>query len=112
MIIERLVVGLRNQWSWALPAFVRGALRLRRGDIELVYTSGGAYSAHLAGYWLKRWCGVRWIVEVHDPLVFPERPLRNRDDRFQARLEEVQQAMPKRGARRASTGQSRLQDMN
>jgi predicted Zn-dependent protease len=32
--------------------------------------------------------------------------------RFQARLEEVQQAMPKRGARRASTGQSRLQGMN
>ena len=87
MLVERLAIGLRNQWSWALPAFVRAAWRLRRGDIELVYTSGGAYSAHLAGWWLKRWCKARWIVEVHDPLVFPDRPLRNRDDRFQARLE-------------------------
>lgn len=87
MLVERLSIGLRNQWSWALPAFVRAAWRLRRGDIELVYTSGGAYSAHLAGWWLKRFCNVRWIVEVHDPLVFPDRPLRNRDDRFQARLE-------------------------
>ena len=87
MVVERLTTGLRNQWSWALPAFARAALMLRRGDIELVYTSGGAYSAHLAGWWLKRWCGARWIVEVHDPMVFPERPLRNRDDRFQARLE-------------------------
>lgn len=32
--------------------------------------------------------------------------------RFQARLEEVQQAMPKRGARRASTGSQRLQIAN
>ena len=32
--------------------------------------------------------------------------------RFQARLEEVQQAMPKRGVRRASNGQSRLQNAN
>lgn len=32
--------------------------------------------------------------------------------RFQARMEEVQQAMPKRGARRAATGQQRLQIAN
>ncbi len=32
--------------------------------------------------------------------------------RFQARLEEVQQAMPKRGTRRTSAGQPRLQGMN
>ncbi len=87
MAVERVALGLRNQWSWALAAFVHGAWRLRRGDIELVYSSGGAYSAHLAGWWLKRWCRARWIVEVHDPMVFPGRPLRNRDDRFQARLE-------------------------
>lgn len=87
MVVERVLVGLRNQWSWALPAFVRAAWRLRRGDIEVVYTSGGAYSAHLAGSWLKRWCSARWIVEVHDPLVFPQRHLRTRDDRFLAQLE-------------------------
>jgi len=87
MLLERLLVGLRSQWSWALAAFARAAWLMRRGDIELVYTSGGAYSAHLAGWWLKRWLGARWIVEVHDPLIFPGRPLRNRDERFQARLE-------------------------
>jgi hypothetical protein len=87
MVIERLCVGLRNQWSWSLPAFVRSVRLMRRTDIELVYTSGGAYSAHLAGWWLKRRCGAFWIAEIHDPIVFPDRPLRNRDDRFQARLE-------------------------
>jgi len=88
MVIERLCVGLRNQWSWSLPAFVRSVQLMRHKDIELVYTSGGAYSAHLAGWWLKRRRRVFWIAEIHDPIVFPERPLRNRDDRFQARLEQ------------------------
>lgn len=87
MVLEKLLIGLRNQWSWALPAFVRGAWMLRRGDIDLVYSSGGAYSAHLAGWWLKRWCGAKWIVEVHDPMVFPGREPANRDERFQAKLE-------------------------
>jgi hypothetical protein len=87
MVAEKLLFGLRNQWSWALPAFVRGAWMLHRRQIDLVYTSGGAYSAHLAGWWLKRWCGAKWIVEVHDPMVFPGREPANRDERFQARLE-------------------------
>lgn len=87
MLIERLLTGLRSQWSWALPAFVSAVRLLRQGDIELVYSSGGAYSAHLAGWWLKRWRGVRWIAEVHDPMVFPGRLLRNRDDHLLARLE-------------------------
>lgn len=87
MLLERSLIGLRSQWSWALAAFARSARMLRNGDVELVYSSGGAYSAHLAGWWLKRWCKARWIAEVHDPMVFPGRAPRNRDDRFQARLE-------------------------
>jgi hypothetical protein len=34
-----------------------------------VYSTGGAYSAHLAGYWLKRTLGVTWIAEIHDPMI-------------------------------------------
>jgi hypothetical protein len=88
MVVERLVVGLRSQWSWALPAYLMSRRLIRGGDIELVYTSGGQYSAHLAGWWLKRRLGAKWIAEIHDPIVFPGRELRNRDDRFQARLEQ------------------------
>lgn len=85
--LERLALGLRNHWSWALPAYVRARRWLARGDIDLVYTTGGAYSAHLAGYWLKRHTGCHWIVEVHDPLVQPGVPPRDRNERFMARLE-------------------------
>ncbi|HEX6707647.1 MAG TPA: hypothetical protein VF169_23010 [Albitalea sp.] len=85
--IERLLGGVRSQWSWALPATFRGLRLIRRGDIELVYTSGGVFSAHLAGHWLKRLTGCRWIAEVHDPLVMPGLAPRNRHERFLARLE-------------------------
>lgn len=87
IVLERLALGLRSQWSWALPAAVRGAALLRRGEVDLVYSTGGVFSAHLAGWWLKRRTGCRWIAEVHDPLVFPGSPLANRHERFLARLE-------------------------
>jgi hypothetical protein len=85
--MERLACGLRSQWSWALPAARRGAQLLDRGEVDLVYSTGGVFSAHLAGWWLKRRTGCRWIAEVHDPMVFPDRPLASRQERFLARLE-------------------------
>jgi hypothetical protein len=87
IVLERLLVGLRSQWSWALPALVRGARLIRRGEVDLVYSTGGVFSAHLAGWWLKRLTGCRWIVEVHDPMLVPGRPVATRQERFFARLE-------------------------
>lgn len=85
--LERLLTGVRSQWSWALPAAFVGWRLISRGDIELVYTSGGVFSAHLAGRWLKRLTGCRWIAEVHDPLITPLTVPRTRHERFLARLE-------------------------
>ena len=85
--VERFIGGLRSQWSWALPAAARGAALIRQGRVDLVYSTGGVFSAHLAGLWLKRRTGVSWIAEVHDPLVFPGSKLNSRHERFLARLE-------------------------
>jgi glycosyltransferase involved in cell wall biosynthesis len=85
--IERLVSGVRSQWSWALPAVWHGRRLVRDGGVELVYSTGGVFSAHLAGWWLKRLTGCRWIAEVHDPLVWPGSAPRNRHERFLAKLE-------------------------
>jgi hypothetical protein len=87
ILVERLACGLRSQWSWALPAAVRGAALIRRAEVDLVYSTGGVFSAHLAGWWLKRRTGCRWIAEIHDPLVFPGSSLSSRHERFLARLE-------------------------
>ena len=87
IVLERLLTGLRSQWSWALPAAVRGAALLRRGEVDLVYSTGGVFSAHLAGWWLKRLTGCRWIAEIHDPMLVPGRPVVTRQERCFARLE-------------------------
>ena len=92
--IEKLILGYSSQWSWALPAFVRGYLLIRKGKIDVIYSIGSAWSAHLAGVWLKRATGLPLISEVHDPLVIRksskdqgfEKP-KNRDARFRHYLE-------------------------
>ena len=55
---------------------------------------GSAWSAHLAGVWLKRATGIELISEVHDPLVIRKDPNdpgyekpKNRDARFRHYLE-------------------------
>ena len=71
--IERLIAGYSSQWSWALPAAWHGIQLARAGKIDLVYSTGGAWSAHLAAKWIKRYAGkntqLKWLAEIHDPLV-------------------------------------------
>lgn len=87
MLLERLAIGLRSQWSWALPAYWCATRLLRRGHFDLVYSTGGAYSAHLAAYWLQRRLGCRWIAEIHDPMVEPGQTPATRDARMLAWIE-------------------------
>ncbi|QWD65055.1 hypothetical protein IC571_01315 [Polynucleobacter sp. MWH-UH2A] len=92
--IEKLLLGYSSQWSWALPAFVRGYFLIRAGKVDVIYSIGSAWSAHLAGVWLKRATGLPLISEVHDPLVIRKSPSdqgfeepKNRDARFRHYLE-------------------------
>ena len=92
--IEKLCLGYSSQWSWAIPAFVRGYFLIRAGKIDVIYSIGSAWSAHLAGVWLKRATGLPLISEVHDPLVIRKSPNdqdfqkpKNRDARFRHYLE-------------------------
>jgi hypothetical protein len=94
LILERLIFGLSSQSSWALPAFIRGYYLIRRGKIDLIYSTGGAWSAHYAGWMLKKITGVKWIVEIHDPMVLRNdesdvglKPKKNRDKKFVQKLE-------------------------
>ncbi len=86
--IEKLLLGLQSQWSWSVPAMLRSIWLIKKYKIKLVYSTGGAYSAHLAGYWLKKLMGIDWICEVHDPMVKPDHPQKTRDEKFQSRLED------------------------
>ncbi len=92
--IEKGLLGYSSQWSWAMPAFMHGRKRIRAQQVDLVYSTGGAWSAHLAGLWLKKATGVYWMAEIHDPLVIRSNPddlgfarPKNRDARLRQWLE-------------------------
>lgn len=92
--LEKFFLGYSSQWSWAMPAYVHGLRLIREGKVNVIYSTGGAWSAHLAGLWLKKKTGLPWIVEIHDPLVIRKDPNdqgfekpKNRDARFRQYLE-------------------------
>lgn len=92
--LEKFFLGYSSQWSWAMPAYVHGLSLIRAGKVDVIYSTGGAWSAHLAGLWLKKKTGLPWIVEIHDPLVIRQSPTnpgfdkpKNRDAQFRQYLE-------------------------
>ena len=87
IVIERLLFGLQNHASWTVSAVFFGWRLIRQHKPAVIYSTGGAYSAHWAGYWLKRLTGVPWIAEVHDPLILPGQLLNDRNTRRLAKTE-------------------------
>ncbi len=85
--VERLAFGLQNHASWAASAMLVGWRLIRQHKPAVIYSTGGAYSAHWAAYWLKRLTGVPWIAEIHDPLILPGQPLKDRNTRRLAKTE-------------------------
>jgi glycosyltransferase involved in cell wall biosynthesis len=73
MLIEKLIYPVESSWSWWLSAYLKGLWLSRTRKFDLIYSTGGACAAHVAGAALKRATGIRWLAEVHDPLVTPGR---------------------------------------
>jgi glycosyltransferase involved in cell wall biosynthesis len=67
--LERALLGYSSQWSWVFPAFFHGRKLIKAGKVDVVFSVGSAWSAHLAGVWLKKATGIELISEVHDPMV-------------------------------------------
>jgi len=89
ILIEKLFIRIETHWSWAITAYFTGARIIRKRNPVLIYSTGGAYAAHLAGYWLKRRFGLPWIAEIHDPMIFPGQTQSKMRMRFSAWLEEI-----------------------
>jgi len=88
ILIEKLFTRIETHWSWAITAYFTGASIIRKRKPALVYSTGGAYSAHMAGYWLARRYSLPWIAEIHDPMILDSQPKTSRV-RFSERLEEI-----------------------
>jgi len=92
--IERLIFGLSSQSSWSFPAAVKGIILAKQGKIDLIFSSGGAWSAHYAAWLIKKVTGLPWIAEIHDPMVIRNneaddgtQPRKRKDARFLQKLE-------------------------
>jgi hypothetical protein len=86
-VMEKLLLRLEPQWSWFIPAYLRGLRLIRERKPALIYSTGGANSAHLAGYLLAKRSGLPWIAEIHDPMVYEEWERRRMALRFAGWLE-------------------------
>jgi hypothetical protein len=86
-LLERLCIHLESQWSWFYPAYRRGLKVIRARRPAVIYSTGGANSAHLAGYLLARKTGLPWIAEVHDPMIHTAMNPKRQSTRWAAWLE-------------------------
>jgi glycosyltransferase involved in cell wall biosynthesis len=89
MLIEKLFRPIESSWSWWLSAYLKGRSLARGRKFDLIYSTGGAFAAHVAGHALKRALGVRWLAEVHDPLVMPGSSPETAQARMQAEVERM-----------------------
>jgi glycosyltransferase involved in cell wall biosynthesis len=89
MLVEKLLRPVESSWSWWLSAYIRGRALARHRRFDLIYSTGGAFAAHVAGRALKRALGVRWLAEVHDPLVMPGSTPTTAQERMQAEVERL-----------------------
>ena len=94
--IEKLFIGLSSQSSWSYSAASKGKQIIRQQPIHLIYSSGGAWSAHYAAWLIKKATGKKWIAEIHDPMVIRDdpqddgtRPRKRKDARFLQKLEHL-----------------------
>lgn len=68
-LLEKLFIDLDSQWSWFPLAILSGEMMCRRYQPELIYSTGGPASAHLAAALIARRHNIPWIAEFQDPLV-------------------------------------------
>lgn len=87
ILVEKLFWHGETQWSWWWPAARLGRKLIAAEKIDLIYSSGGAYAAHVAAADLKRRSGLPWIAEIHDPMVRPGEAPATRRQVIQADVE-------------------------
>ena len=68
-LLEKILIHLDSQWSWFPLAARRGYALCRETRPELIYSTGGAASAHIAAGMIARRTGIPWVAEFQDPLV-------------------------------------------
>jgi glycosyltransferase involved in cell wall biosynthesis len=87
LVVEKLLRPVESSWSWWLSAYLKGRALARQQPFDLIYSTGGAFAAHLAGRALKQATGTPWLAEVHDPFITPGGTPQTAQQKMQARVE-------------------------
>lgn len=85
-LIEKLIVDLDSQWSWFPLAAWRGRKLCRKYSPDVIYSTGGAPSAHVAAFLISRKTGIPWIAELQDPLVYDDSTRSKRAQQLYSRI--------------------------
>ena len=88
-LIEKICIPIETTWSWSISAFLVARRIIAKQPPALIYSTGGAYAAHLAGYWLSKRYGIPWIAEIHDPMIYESQPISATRKKFAAWLEKT-----------------------
>lgn len=89
LVLEKMLRPVESSWSWWISAYLKGRRLARQQDFDLIYSTGGAFAAHLAGRALKRATRTPWLAEVHDPLVMPGSSPSSAQEKMQAEVERL-----------------------
>lgn len=68
-LIEKIILDLESEWSWFIRAGQKGIQLCKKHQPELIYSTGGPASAHLAAHRIAKATGIPWIAELQDPLI-------------------------------------------
>jgi len=88
-IVERLLLRRDKRWSWQFTAAARGWLWSRSAQPDLILSTGGPASAHVAGNWLAQRLEVPLVCEFQDPLPFQYPPSDKRIHDYHLKLEQT-----------------------
>ncbi len=86
-LLEKIFIHLDSQWSWFLGAAVEALFIVRRHRPDIIYTTAGPPTTHVVGFLIHRLCGLPWLAEVHDPLVYDDEPRGRQRYRFRNLIE-------------------------
>ena len=87
--IEKAMLRLDSTWSWFLTASRAAVGAARKYGADVIYSSSGAPSAHLAAYLCARKTGLPWIAEYQDPIAGEHIPGPRTEKRLYAQLERL-----------------------
>jgi len=88
-LLEKIFIHLDSQWSWFLGAVIRGFFIIKKYRPELIYSTAGPPSTHIAGYLLHRFLKIPWLAELHDPLIYDTDSTRSQRYKFKRFVEKV-----------------------